>query len=649
MKPVSSQNPYLAKLAISGTVGEMNISSGGDVWVATAAGKVYYRSKTDQLWRENNISATDDELSSNHFERISSFSDATMILSGFLQNDGKEDFVFRTEDQGKTWNKVRFGESSWTDGAYFSKSGKAWMTGSSQYIYYTDDCGKTWRTFDKIEKTGNLRLVAVHFKQDGKTGLFGSTWNSLYLTSDNCKTWNKIPTPLDQDKYVRLSEANHPDIRKVRFLGNHYIIRQEGGVFITKSAQIEWQRLNDVVDFEVTEAGNLYTLQKDRSVRLYDPEFSMLWKSEKKMEDHAFSIAVKGERLYALTLNQLYQISPEEFECSALLTNKEAIPTPELKLRVGNDDYGFQGKDVLKYDADKHKWFRYMELNFVVTNAVMLNNKLLISDETYNRFFELNLVGMSLTAAKLPSDLINLKANPVVSLHIEFGSRGCFHQSNAIKSFTRSGNSFQSDKSPTKGPILPKLPSGIPANVVDSLVNFIHTDKKDQITISDLKLSKQDVAQFKASIGKLAKKIRNDASAAELDFDNNYALPGKNSDFNYYKQVADSLFSISPEVLTEVFAQPDTYWSTTTYTQRVIFVFKDGKKLVVENSYHHPNYLLLPWSVEYDGLKLKSNSLSFGQTLYRLTNGGFFGKEVGDKKYAIFRIADYLYRKKIEE
>lgn len=646
LRPAFSQDPYLARLSIYGGVGEMGISSGGEVWVATAAGKVYFRSKTDQLWRENNISAMDDEISSNHYERISLFSDSTMILSGFLQKDGKQDFVFRTEDQGKTWNKVRFGESSWIDGAYFSKSGKAWMTGNSQYIYYTDDSGRTWQTFDKIEKTGNLRLISVHFKPDGKTGLFGSTWNSLYLTADNCKTWTKIPTPFSQKKYVRVSKTAHPDIRKIRFFGDYYIIKQEGRVFVTKSDQIEWKQLNTVVDFEVTEAGNLYTVQKDRSVQLYDPEFSMLWKSDKSMADHAVAIAVKGERLYALTLSQLYQISPQAFECSPLLTSKYAIPTPELKLRVGNDDYGFAGKDVLKYDAGKQKWFRYMELEFAVTNAVLLDDKLLISDETYNQFFELDLIRRSWTVATLPRDMIDLKENPVVSFHFECGSRGCFHQRNEIKSFSREGNYFKIKDGGSKASSWPKVSSRIFAGVIDSLVSMIQDFKRAEITVADLKFSEQDVMQFKKYVDQGAKKMKNN-TLEELNMENMYAFPGEDTDFNYYKQIADSIPLISPQVLTEVFTQPDSYWSTTTDTRRVIFVFKDGKKLVVENTYNRPNYLFLPWDVEYDGLKLKSNSISFGQAIHRLTKGNFFGRDAGDKNYAIFRIADYLYRSKI--
>ncbi|MES2454924.1 MAG: hypothetical protein V4594_05275 [Bacteroidota bacterium] len=78
-------------------------------------------------------------------------------------------------------------------------------------------------------------------------------------------------------------------------------------------------------------------------------------------------------------------------------------------------------------------------------------------------------------------------------------------------------------------------------------------------------------------------------------------------------------------------------------------VLSTSSKYRVENSYNRPNYLFMPWDVAYKGLNLKSNSISFGQSINGLTNGVFFGKDVADKRYAIFRIADYLYRRKIAE
>lgn len=646
VKPAFSQDSYLARLSISGAIGELGISPKGEVWVATASGKVYYRSQADQLWRENNISANDD-LIFNHFDRVNFFPDSTIVLSGFLQQNGKQDFVFRSDDYGKSWTKVPFGESSWLDGAYFNREGKAWMTGSSQYIYYTKDSGKTWQTFNKIEKTGNLRLISVYFKKDGKTGLFGSTWNSLYLTTDNCESWIKIPTPLTQKKYSRISKTNHPAIRKIRMLGNHYFIRQEGRTFISKTDKIEWHYLPEIVDFEVTEAGNLYAIQKDRSVHLYNSDFSLLWASDQKLRLPAAAIAVQGENLVVLTHEQLYQISPDNFESSELLNSNSSIPTPELQLQFNGENYGFAGKDVLKYDTLRNQWFRYMKLDFYITNATNINDKFLISDQGYNKFYELNLSEKTLVPTHLPSNMIDLKANPVVEFHLESGSHGCFHQSNSIQSFVRKGQRFMLNKEASHGLFLASFTETIDASTIDTLAGIIAIFKPDKLSIEDLEINQPDIDQFKKYIDQQAEQIKKKGLDELSIYEKIYAFPGENTDFNYYKQVADSLYALSPEVINTVFSQPDSYWSTTTDTRRIIFVLKDGKRLIIENSYNRPNYLFMPWNIEYGQLKLKSNSIQFGKAIDHLTKGRFFIPDIRDKNYAIFRIADYLYRQKI--
>lgn len=84
------------------------------------------------------------------------------------------------------------------------------MSGNSQLIYYTEDNGKTWTSFDKVEPTGNLRFSTIHFAKDEQTGLFGSFWNVLYKTTDNCQNWEKLPTPLSQENMKDFRKKNDP-------------------------------------------------------------------------------------------------------------------------------------------------------------------------------------------------------------------------------------------------------------------------------------------------------------------------------------------------------------------------------------------------------------------------------------------------------
>lgn len=73
------------------------------------------------------------------------------------------------------------------------------------------------------------------------------------------------------------------------------------------------------------------------------------------------------------------------------------------------------------------------------------------------------------------------------------------------------------------------------------------------------------------------------------------------------------------------------------------FVFEDKTKLVIENSDYIPNYLYVPWLVNYEGVTFKSNSIAFGKLLHQLIGSDFFDK-TETNNYAIFKIADYLYQ-----
>lgn len=95
------------------------------------------------------------------------------------------------------------------------------------------------------------------------------------------------------------------------------------------------------------------------------------------------------------------------------------------------------------------------------------------------------------------------------------------------------------------------------------------------------------------------------------------------------------------------FWQADGNWSTTTDWRRIIFVFQDGKKIIIENSDDIPNYLYTPGIINFEGLKFRSNSILFGRNIDEIMKGQFFNEVTRDKNYAILKIADYLYRKKL--
>ncbi|UOQ76569.1 hypothetical protein MUN84_18845 [Hymenobacter sp. 5516J-16] len=186
----------------------------------------------------------------------------------------------------------------------------------------------------------------------------------------------------------------------------------------------------------------------------------------------------------------------------------------------------------------------------------------------------------------------------------------------------------------------------IPASVVAELVAALDQSRTQAVQLSDLGISKDHVEHFQAFIDREAEKIKKQGFTS-FDRDNLYQFPGENADFSFYKSTASNLASLTASQLTSAFGQAYGNWSTTRNWSRVVFVFADGKRLIVENSDDKPTYLYSPWQGDYDGLKFSSTSIRFGQLLDELTEGQFFPATVQDKNYALFTITNYLYKQKL--
>ena len=642
------QEEFLSRLSISGGVSELGISNSEEIWVASKAGNIYYTKQIGDLWHIGPYSSLDpyNSNSGKTFERINFFSEDTLIISGFIQEDGKQDFIFWSGNHGKTWEKVIFGKSSWIDAAYINDNGKAWMSGSSQLIYYTENYGKTWKTFDKAGNENALRFSTLHFAKDEKTGLFGSYWNVLYRTIDNCQNWEKLPTPLSQNKYERLSKEDRPDISKIRVFGNYYIINQQGRVFITKSNSIDWLYLPNVTDFEITENENLYTINQDLSISLYDITFSKTWQSEKTVKSSPRAIGVRNNNLFVLTFENIYKINSVDFIVSQLFTNEIPIQEPYLKLQFEGEEYGFDNNDILHFDKKKKTWYRFMNVDFSIANASLFDNKIVLADRSLNKQYTLDLTEKSVNEYNLPQSLFS---NLIVQeLHFENGSQGCFHSNNSSRSYIRKEDKFVVDKKSSSSKYLSRAISEINVDKIEQIIELIDQSRVVKVSLNDLNITANDINEFKKFIDKEEQRIKK-SGMDRFDFENLYSFPRENTDFNFYRTFADSLFTLSEEDINNAFWQSYGNWSTTTNWKRIIFVFQNGKKLIVQNSDDKPNYLNTPWVVDFEGLKFRTNSIRFGQIIDKITNGQFFNQIARDKNYAIFKITDYMYRKKLNE
>jgi hypothetical protein len=640
-----AQNRFAAKLPIRGGTEGFAISGNEKIWIATKTGNTYFTEKLGKLWHFGNFGSKNkmDIISGQTFDRINYINDSILIISGFIQENGKQNFIYRSTNDGANWNKVIFGKSSWIDAFYSNGKGKIWMSGSSQLIYYSNDYGKTWKEFDKVEKKGNLRFSTIHFSKNDSIGLFGSFWNVIYKTTDNCQTWEKIPTPLSQKKYSRLSKKDRPDIRKIRIFNEYFIVNQQGRIYYTKTDSINWIRMPDVIDFEVTKnRKTIYLVNKDLSVQAFNNELKSVWKSSKEL-DKLSLIETQNNNLYVFTYNNIYRINKNEFSKFDLLI-EIPIPEPYQKVVFNNENIGFEKNRILKYDTVKNAWFNYMTVPFEITNSTVFNKQLIISDATLKNRYKVELEKKEIVKYSLPDKLFSTESNKIVSIRFENGSLGCFHHYLSFKEYKRKDNIFRlKDKSKRA---FNKLPKTLEEFQINKLVEYIDTSRFITNKKSDLDITEKDISKYVKYIKKEIHKI-NKKGYDRFDNENLYHFPSENTDFDFYIDTIIRFDSIPDYIVNKVFNIGYGNWSTTMDWSKIIITFQDNSVLTISNSDDKPNYLGLPWIINYNGIIFKSNSIKLGKLINEITKGQMINKEATTKKYALFRIADFMYKQKI--
>jgi hypothetical protein len=347
-----------------------------------------------------------------------------------------------------------------------------------------------------------------------------------------------------------------------------------------------------------------------------------------------------------LTFESIYKINPDDFIVSQLFTDEVPIQEPYLKLSFEGEEYGFENKDILRLDKKKKQWYRFMTLDFSIANASLFESKIVLADRSLNKLYTLDPKEKAVNEYSLPEGLFS---NLVVEeLHFENGSQGCFHSDNSLRTYIKKGDKYVVDKKTKSSKYLSRADNEIEVAKIEQLINVIDKSRFSNVSLTDLNITENDINKFKKFIDREEQRI-NKSGIDRFDFENLYTFPGEKTDFNFYKSVADSLFTLSDEEINNAFWQSYGNWSTTTDWRRIIIVFQNGKKLIVENSDDKPNYLYTPWIVDFEGLKFRTNSILFGQQIDAISNGQFFNDVARDKNYAIFKIADYLYKKKLNE
>jgi hypothetical protein len=271
---------------------------------------------------------------------------------------------------------------------------------------------------------------------------------------------------------------------------------------------------------------------------------------------------------------------------------------------------------------------------------------MVLADYALETRYTLDLENKQLKQYDLPTSLLDVSKNRVKSISLEQGSQGCFHNENDTRTYLRKGETFVLSQNKKIRDLLKNTPGKISAQTIDQLLNTIDASRQKTLSVADLKLTDKDIAAFQSFISEKEREIKKNGidRFATHDF---YAFPGENTDFDFYRAVAGYINSIPDSVVGKVFGTRYGNYSTTTNWIKLTLEFQDGRKLTITNKDDQPNYLYTPWVVDFDGLLLKTNSFAVASQIDQLFGGDAFNPIARDKRYALFQIADYLYRQSL--
>lgn len=592
-KPVRFRSS-IQQLTITGDGASIITSKVGEVAISTGKGQLF--EMRPPIVENNNIGVTIDQ--SNFFNRD------TGIISGYIKGAGKDyDILYRTTNAGKTWTPVEFGQSGWVDDAVHLSNGEAWLSVAGSGFAYTNDYGVNWQ---KIIKPANKERYTKIFFNGKREGLIGSLWNSIAYTPDNGSTWQMLPTPLDQKAYHKTDREHRPEFNAVAIFGNYFLAQQEGLVFYTERAKIQWQPLAALKSF-YTDAGNsafFGITQNNNCVR-----FNHLLQQQQSM---AFGNPVESARcadssLYLYANDSIYcWKSTADWEVFPVACNDTVFLIPEYISGTGFSAYGRDGTKIYQQGAGLgwNYWGSVPpeELNALVSmesdSAILCTHR----DGSLNYYTRTGVLIKQSSIRNLLQDFIR---PGLFQLSFSKGSRGCFHYKEDRLDYTLFNGQFQGAVSYSNGEGNEHDFADNPPEIgIAAILEFLQTipfSKENpplpaiadlDFTESEYRQCKNDIRQFIAV--KEGKKKQKDYS---------FYFNQNNLDNAKLMAQVDSVRSLSPNLINAFLSTGNEFWSTSSQWDALYLTNTNKEVLVLQNMYYKNSGWEHPWQIMIGGFR----------------------------------------------
>jgi hypothetical protein len=316
-------------------------------------------------------------------------------------------------------------------------------------------------------------------------------------------------------------------------------------------------------------------------------------------------------------------------------STEEAAAKPHLTIEYKGRKLGFVHGSILMFEEGKSQWDTILKTPMYISSAAVIENKLVIANSWPHQLYSVDLINKKTTPYNLPQKLFSGKK--VSKLSIEFGSSGCFHGYTYNREYKLKKKSLNIYSKKGKQKYFRGMRNSVDYTLLQNIVN--EADLKSKvITLEELEITDNDITEFK--------KMLDTVNVVYARDEYTYSFQ-ENANLNFYRNTADSLDKISPDIINNAFKVKSEVYSTAVEWHKLTIEFEDSSKLTIENYDCIPGYYYAPWVINYNGLLYETNSIKLGKMIDELTGGKFLEDQYKDNKYAIFKITDYLYDKSL--
>lgn len=180
----------------------------------------------------------------------------------YKSNDGGQNYTFMGLPNSEHIASVIVHPKN-SDVVYVAVQGKLWGPSEDRGVYKTEDGGKTWNKIYYVNAdTGCSDLTMDPSNPDVMYAAFwehrrlaysfnsGGVNSALYKTTDGGKTWAKIHNGLPSGKMGRVGVAVSPSNTKILFAVIEAEKPEDKGLYRSENAGADWKKVNG--DFELT-------------------------------------------------------------------------------------------------------------------------------------------------------------------------------------------------------------------------------------------------------------------------------------------------------------------------------------------------------------------------------------------------------------